>query len=111
MDTGFAFAMFDDDKNKARALFSEFIGALPEKGPEVRLGGRKGRVSDGEAIEIIKRVGGIASCNKLADLDKERRNQVLVDLKKAGLTVWQTARLTGLNRGMAPGVPSAFLSQ
>ena len=100
VDAGFALAVFSDDTKKAGALFCEFMGASPGKGPLAYLGSRKGRMPDGEAAGMIKRVGEVEACNKLAGLGKDRRNQVLAELKKSGLTIRRVARLSGINRGV-----------
>ena len=100
VNTDFALVMFSENRMRARELFQEFIAQHPDEEEEVCLGEGKEHVSDSEAIEVIKRIGGITSCNKLADLEREKRNQVLTSLKKAGLSIRQIARLTGINRGI-----------
>ena len=100
VDTDLALAMFSNNLKKARILFREFIADYPEKEPGVHLTNGREHVSDSDAIEIIKRIGEISSCNKLVGFDKKQRNQVLASLKNAGLSIRQIARLTGINRGV-----------
>jgi len=100
VDADLALAVYSDSPEKARALFREHMAQCPEDGPKVRLAGGREHVSDSDAAEMIKHVGGVPSCSKLGGLDRERLNQALAGLKDAGLSVRQIARLTGINRGV-----------
>jgi REP element-mobilizing transposase RayT len=72
-------------------------GVMESKG---MLGAARRRPSDAEAIEIIKEMGGMGFCGRLAGAQREERNRVLATLKQRGLSIRQIARLTGLNRGI-----------
>jgi hypothetical protein len=61
-----------------------------------KIGGSK----DADAVELIKEVANIPSCQDLLDAEKDERDRVLTLLKKKGLSVRQIARLTGINRSV-----------
>ena len=55
---------------------------------------------DRERRRAIKRIGEIHVCSAIADLDRDKGDRVLVQLKAEGLSVRQIARLIGINRGI-----------
>jgi len=100
VDTDFILGMFSNTKSKAQELLREFLGvALPES-TDIFGEARPKSLSDEEAITRIREISGLSSCNRLAELDKASRNQMLARLKKEGFTVRQLSRLTGINRGI-----------
>ena len=60
----------------------------------------KCRLTDEEAIDIIKRVAAVKSVQQVQKLEGEKRGVILVKLKEKGLSVRQIERLTGVNRGV-----------
>ena len=101
VDTGFILGMFSNTKSKAQELLREFLGvALPE-GTDIFGEARPKSLDDEEAAARIEEISGLSSCNRLAELDKASRNQMLARLKKEGFTIRQLSRLTGINRGIS----------
>jgi REP element-mobilizing transposase RayT len=64
------------------------------------LGENSRRVSDSEAIAIIKEATDVKHCADLAKRDRQERNQALAMLKSQGLSIRQISRLTGINRSI-----------
>ncbi|MPM54421.1 hypothetical protein SDC9_101199 [bioreactor metagenome] len=58
------------------------------------------RLTDEEAKDIIKKKCGISSTLQIRELDKEKRDKYLTELKQAGLSTRQLERLTGLGRSI-----------
>ncbi len=64
---------------------------------------RKKRLTDQDALDIIKRtckIGKIGSVDYWQKVDRNTRDNYLERLKQEGLPVRQISRLTGLNRGI-----------
>ena len=59
-----------------------------------------GRLTDTEAIEVAKQLLGIESPAMIESSNREKRNQQLMLLLDAGLSVRQISRLTGIGRGV-----------
>ena len=55
------------------------------------------RLSDKEAILIIKKISKLENTLDIQSLDKEKRNSVLSELRKNGLSIRQISRLTGVS--------------
>lgn len=60
----------------------------------------KPRMSDDEAVGIAERLYGKNFSDKLASMEKDRRNIELRKLKEFGLSIRQIERLTGIGRGI-----------
>jgi len=60
---------------------------------------RKTRITEQEALNIIKQVCKINRTDESQKLDKKSRDNYLRKLKREGLSVRQLERLTGINRG------------
>ena len=58
------------------------------------------RLTDEKAIVIIRKKYKVKNAQAVQEFPIEKRNQVLHQLKKEGLSVRQISRLTGLNRGV-----------
>ena len=99
-DTSFILAQFSENPKRARELFSEFILDGAEIDEDFLEDTRGNRISDAEAIDTIRKTAKIRSCDKLAELDRDERDHLLGALKKAGLSIRQISRLTGINRGI-----------
>ena len=54
--------------------------------------------SETEALQETLRITGGDNPQKIAGYPKEKRNEILQQLKKAGLSIRQISRLTGINR-------------
>lgn len=98
VDTGFVLGLFDKNREKAMLSFAEFH---KKQSDDICLDIiDKGRITDEEAIAIIKKICGISQCSDLQHFGKDIRDRHLKDLKNKGLTTRQLARLTGISRGL-----------
>jgi REP element-mobilizing transposase RayT len=100
VDTGLVLGLFDDEPEAARRQFAEFSELEPEPSETVFDESGPTRIKDADAVELIKEVANVPSCQDLIDAEKDERNRVLALLKKKGLSVRQIARLTGINRSI-----------
>jgi len=99
IDSDLILSLFSDDKAEARTHYRRYMSeSLPEKCEMLDI--ESERLSDRQAIEKIKQLGNIDSCNQVAEFDKEVRDKLLCSLKKERLSVRQISRLTGINRGI-----------
>jgi len=100
VDTDFVLDMFADNKEDAQGLLREFL-EVPLADDAGILGADKpNALADEVAIEKIKAISGLETCDKLADLDKVSRDRILHQLKREGFTIRQISRLTRINRGI-----------
>ena len=60
----------------------------------------RGRLTDGEAVELAKQVLGVESPAMIERSEKQKRNQQLTMLLDAGLPARQISRITGIARGI-----------
>ena len=58
------------------------------------------RLTDDEAIEIIRRTAKTQNAQAIQKFSIEQRNKALHDLKEQGISIRQLSRLTGINRGI-----------
>ncbi len=58
------------------------------------------RISDNEALRIIKEELHLTSGTELQSMERRKRDDILKALKTRGLSVRQIERLTGINRGV-----------
>ena len=56
------------------------------------------RLSDAEALDVLRSISGCSNPQMLQDLVKTERDEEILRLKRSGLSVRQIARLTGINR-------------
>ena len=98
-DTNFVLRMLASDEASARQAFAELVLGLVEP-YTYSLGSERGKLLDKQAIQLIEKVAGVSSCGEVCELDEARRDEVLAELRRQGLTIRQLARLTGLNRGV-----------
>ncbi len=62
--------------------------------------GEKNRLTDKEALDIMKKACKISSVDNWQKVDRNTRDNYLERLKQEELSVSQISRLTGLNRGI-----------
>ena len=99
-DTERVLEMLDADPSKAKSAFrllveSESDGGLPPCGID-----NPARLSDREAIMLIREIAGVSECAEVCSLDKARREEAVLLLRARGLSIRQISRLTGLSKGI-----------
>ena len=99
-DTERVLEMLDADPSKAKSAFrllveSESDGGLPPCGID-----NPARLSDREAIMLIREIAGVSECAEVCSLDKARREEAVLLLRVRGLSIRQISRLTGLSKGI-----------
>ena len=57
-------------------------------------------LADSSALPVIRKISGLESPMEIQSIEKKARLDLLAQLKKAGLTVRQLERLTGINRNI-----------
>jgi REP element-mobilizing transposase RayT len=93
-------SMFSDDGVKARLFLSEFLVEPADTVPTFISCGMPKTIRDVDAIEIIKRVGGVSSPLGIRDMEKGERDRVLANLRSEGISIRQLSRLTGISKGI-----------
>ena len=66
---------------------------------------RRRAVSDGDAVEMAKKLCGNEFANSIASVPKEERDAMIGRLRGMGLSVRQIERLTGIGRGIIQKCP------
>ncbi len=99
LDIDFALGLFHHERRTAVESLYEFCKTIND---DVCLGIEdKIKLSDREAMQIIKRVCQVENSIQLQNLDILTRDKYLKELKdKHRLSIRQIARLTGINRGI-----------
>jgi len=97
VDQDFVLKIFDDNREKALKEFVKFNNQNTDQ--ECMDIEEKIRITDQEALNIIKRVCKIDRTNEIQKLDKKSRDNYLRKLKREGLSGRQLERLTGISRG------------
>jgi len=93
--------MFSANIDEAKKLFTKFMN---ENTIDTCLDiFENGKLNDKEAAEIIKNTGRVSTCQELQYLSKAKRDEIIRDVKEAGISIQQIARVTGLNRGVVFG--------
>ncbi len=92
VDTKFATEIMNED---------ELIGYFNEPSNDVCLDVTKNeRKNDTEAREEIFRICGCKNATEFQNLNIEKRNEVIRELKESGLSIRQISRLTGISFGV-----------
>ncbi|MDS1029681.1 transposase [Bacillota bacterium LX-D] len=98
LDTDFALDLFSNDRKTAVERFKAFhLASNNDHCLDIE---EYRKLTDNEAIEIIKRISNVRHCTEVQTLDKNKRNSFLIAFKNAGLSTRQIARLTGISRGV-----------
>jgi hypothetical protein len=108
VDTGLVLGLFDGDLDSSRRQFAQFSELESEPDETVLDESGSKKIKDADAVELIKEIANIPSCQDLMDAEKDERDWILALLKKKGLSVRQIARLTGISRNI---VQRAGMSQ
>lgn len=56
------------------------------------------RITDAEAILVIKEACGVDTCSEVVSMDITKRNLCMKDLREKGLSIRQISRLTGVSK-------------
>jgi putative transposase len=97
-DIDYALSMIDENRKNAVESFVKYHETQNEDACldiEESL-----RLTDEDAKYIIRQKYGISSTIQIRELEKEKRNKYLAELKQAGLSTRQLERLTGLGRSI-----------
>ncbi len=98
VDQDFVLKIFDDNREKSLKAFIDFNN---EKADQKCLDIEEvNRITDQEALNMIKRICKINSTDEMQLFDKKNRDDCLRKLKREGLSVRQLEKLTGINRGV-----------
>ncbi len=93
IDTGFALSLFKSQNELLQYLNKEADDGCMEAHETVRL-------TDAEAMKLIKSRAGITHYKLLQNFDAKKRNGIIRELKADGLSIRQIERLTGINHGL-----------
>jgi uncharacterized protein (UPF0128 family) len=93
--------MFSSDSLKAIELFEKFN--KEENNKKCLDYHEKIVIDDKEATEIIKNKANILNLIDLQNFQKEKRNEIIKQLKAEGLSIRQISRLTGISFGIIRG--------
>lgn len=97
-DVDYVLGLFDEDREKAMDSFKEFHEInSDDKFMDID---EKRRITDKEAIDIIKKTCHVVHCTDIQGFERDKRDRCLKALKKKGLSMRQIARLTGVSRGI-----------
>lgn len=97
-DTRFALDIFNEDSKKAIKNFIDFHNEYKEANClEMK---ESLRMTDEEAIAVIKRRYSVSNGLQLKDFEKEKRARCIKELKDKGLSTRQIERLTGISRSI-----------
>lgn len=98
VDVDFILSLFFEDRNKALRLFRNHMEEIQNDSClEME---ERHRISDREAMVIIKKESSLSNPSQIQKLDIQKRDAVLKRLKNSGLSIRQIGRLTGINRGI-----------
>ena len=101
-NTDICLDMLSTNREKAIELFKEYNS---KDNQDLCLDYDKGlRLNDSEAREIIKNIANSNNPSEVMDFDKEKRERVIKSCRKAGLSIRQISRLTGISIGIVRGV-------
>lgn len=96
--TDFALSLFSFSKSEAIKCWKSFIS---ENTDDECLEYNDGaRLSDIDAIELITRLAGVKRPSEIQIFEKQKRNKLIMDLKKTGVSKNQLVRLTGITYGV-----------
>ncbi|MDF2548759.1 MAG: transposase IS200-family protein [Anaerosolibacter sp.] len=97
-DINFALDIFSEDRIKGIQLFQAFMS---EKNNDQCLEYKERiKISDKEIIDYFEQLG-VANISELQKLEKERRNEIIREIKKVeGVTIRQISRVTGIPKSI-----------
>lgn len=96
IDDTFVLGLFSGQQDKAIEVFKRFH---KENNNDACLDiETRGKITDNEAREIIKRISGGCSCNEIGTFEASKRNHLLKLFKNEGISTRQLERLTGIGK-------------
>jgi len=98
IDIDFVLGLFSKDRKKAIDAFKAFH-EISNNDNCLDIEENR-RITDDEAIEIIKKICNVSYCTEVQTLENDKKNRCLKVLKEEGLSTRQIARLTGISRGI-----------
>ncbi len=101
-DTKFILSLYSSDEKKAISLFKRFN--IQENNDQCLEYEERVRMDDTEATEVIKEAAGVGDLREMQNLEKEKRNKVIKQLKDGRLSIRQIERLTGISFGVIRGI-------
>ncbi len=97
-DIDFILEIFDKDRNIAIESFETFHReSNNDKCLELE---EKRRLADDEAMKIIEKICNINNCFDIQNFERQEKEKLLKELKEAGLSTRQIAKLTGISRAI-----------
>ncbi|MDO9493426.1 transposase [Acetobacterium sp.] len=97
-ETRYILRLFSEDLATAKEQFESFNQA--EENSQCLEIDEKKRWKDPEAIDLIKQLAGVMNLSDVQQLEKQKRNEVLISCKNEGLSIRQIERLTGISFGV-----------
>ncbi len=98
VDIDFALNLFSNNRKNAVESFREFHKFI-DKNDCLDIS-ENTRLTDEDAVKIIKELCQINSCIEIQRMEKRQRDKYLKALKIKGLSTRQISRLTGISRGI-----------
>ncbi|WHH57665.1 transposase [Petroclostridium sp. X23] len=97
-DIDFVLDIINNDREKATKSFEDFHKEINnDKCLELE---EKRRMTDDEAIEVIRGVCNTRNCLEVQNFESHMRDEILKRLKTEGMSTRQIARLTGVSRAI-----------
>ena len=96
----FILNIFSQNSEKAISLFASFMRQANEDHCLEDEGKVKKNWTAEELAELLYQLAGFSEFSKLQSLEKSKRDELLLKLREAGLTIRKIEELTGLGRGM-----------
>ena len=102
-DTQFALGLFSTNSKEALYLWEKF-NMENNNDYCLEYDDDKARLNDLEAAELIQNITGVKSSSEIQNFEKQKRNNVIKQLKNRGLSIRQIERLTGVSFGVIRGI-------
>ncbi|GAB6179237.1 hypothetical protein JCM14036_05560 [Desulfotomaculum defluvii] len=99
IDSKLIFDLLSEDVNRSKSIFTKFMNQIDEvlclDNDEVKT------ISDKDAQEFVKTLGGLTIASDLQKLDRHRRDEIIRKLKQVdGISTRQIARITGISQSV-----------
>lgn len=94
-DREYTLSYFSDDGKIAMKLFKEFH--IQENDDKCLENEERVRIDDMDAIRIVLEVSEVENSKQVQSINKERRDEIIKELRCKGLSIRQIERLTGIS--------------